>query len=234
MEITQKGVNSNDCIHCMAEVKTPSERADKLMSPLVDLYSNAKEQQERIAQFKGYAQFLNGQKNKNECSNYKAVMLKFQKDFQKELAECEKGPVLLDRRKVICEWVLNTYSDKVIESFYAHWSVTGPKGEVKLIPGRTKEEIEGPIRAHESWCRKVRGNYKNKMFINCGEVTDWVKEFDLVKRVSESMKRDMESQNAAKPSSDDRERLFEEGCKYFDSNPATTFTKDLYLKCLTR
>lgn len=234
VETAYKPAAAGDCIHCLPEVKSPGEKASKLIAPLMDFVSNKSEQQEVINRYKGYTHFLNSRKNKLECSNYKAVAGKFQKDFQKELSECEKGPDLIDRRKIICEWVLNTYSDKITESFYAHWTQYDAKGNPQLIAGRTKEQLEGPIRSHEAWCRKVKNNYKQKMFISCGEVTDWVREFDIVKRVSESMKKDRETESAGTSTQKDRKSLFDEGCKYFENNPATTFTKDLYMECLTR
>lgn len=224
----------DDCIHCSGSVQAPGDKADKLLSPLVDLYTNSKEQKQVIAEFKGYELFLNSQKNKSECSNYPLVLAKFNKNFQKELSECEKSPGFLDRKKLVCDWVLSTYNDKIRDSFYAHWSVIGPKGEVKFIPGRTKEQIEGPIRAHEAWCRKVRKNYKYKTPIYCTDITDWVAEFDLVKRVSESMKRDLEKKEEAVPTEAERQRMFLESCKVFENTPATSFTKDLYMECATR
>lgn len=227
-------VKAQDCIHCAAELRAPSDKAERLLNPLVDLYTNAKEQNQAIAEFKGHEQFLNSRKNKNECSNYPQVLAKFNKSFQKELSECEKSPGLLDRKKLLCDWVLNTFNEKMRDSFYAHWSELGPKGEVKLIAGRTKEQIEGPIRAHDAWCRKVRKNYKNKTSVYCTDVSGWVAEFDLVKRVSESMKRDLERKEETQPTDADRQRMFLEACKQFDNTPATTFTKDLYMECVTR
>lgn len=234
VDLSPGGANPKDCIHCTEQMKTPGDKVHSTFASVNDFITNKDDQKKMIDTFKGYERFLNSQKNKNTCSNYDSILKKFQKDFKKELAECEKGPAMFDRNKMLCEWVLNNYSNKVIDTFYAHWTKIGANGQPTLIPGKTKEQIEGPIRAHESWCRKVKSNYKNKMFINCGDVTDWVREFDIVRKVSESMRRDRENQEAAKATSSDRNKLFEEGCKYFETNPATTFTSQLYLECITR
>lgn len=234
VDMTPKGANPNDCIHCTADMKTPVGKAGNTFDGVMNFVSNKEEQQKSIAKYKATLSFLNSKKNKTECSNYNAIASKYKSEFRKDLNECEEGPDMLDRRKMLCDYVLNTYSSSIIDTFYAHWSKTGANGKPELIPGRFKEQIEGPIRAHDSWCRKVKANYKNKMFISCGEVAEWVREFDYVKKISDSMRRDREAHEVTVSTEDIRKKQFDEGCKYFETHPATTLTKDLYLECITR
>lgn len=225
---------SPDCVHCGSDIKTPGDKSESLGKGLLDFVGNKKEQRSQITKLKSYSAFLSNAKNKKECSNYKSLESTFRTEFQTELGKCEKGPESLDRNKMLCEYVLSDYSQKIMDTFYAHWTSYGNDGKPKLIPGRTKEQIEGPIRAHSTWCKKVEATYKNKIYINCGEVKEWVNEFDTVQRITAALKKNRESQEESKPVEKSREEMLNQACKYFDNNPATTFTRDLYLACVTR
>lgn len=225
---------SPDCVHCGSELKTPGDKSESMGKGLMDFVGNKKEQRAQIAKFKSYSAFLINPKNKKECSNYKSLEATFKNEFRTELMKCEKGPESLDRNKMICEYVLSDYSQKITDTFYAHWTSYGSDGKPKLIPGRTKEQIEAPIRSHHAWCTKVEAAYKNKLYINCGEVKEWVSEFDTAQRISAALKKNREVQEASKSVEKSREEMLNQACKYFDNNPATTFTKDLYLTCVTR
>lgn len=222
-----------DCIKCQEDMKIPSDKVESTVNPLINFVTGSKEQQEQIRKFKVMDHFLSSKENIKKCSNYKAFSLNFSKDFQVYVNSCEKGPDIIDRKKVICDWVLPKYSEKVTDSFYAHWTTYGADKKIKLKPGKYKEDIEPAIRAHEYWCRQVEKNYKNKIYLGCNDAKDWVKEFDLVKRVSVSVRRDMEVQDNPKNSEEIREKIFKERCAYFEKNPATTFTSSLYLSCIT-
>jgi hypothetical protein len=223
-----------DCVKCQTDIKIPSDKVESTVNPLINFVTGSKEQQELIRKFKVMDHFLSSKENAKRCSNFKDLSQNFSKEFQSYVTSCEKGPEVIDRKKVICEWVLPKYSEKVTDSFYAHWTTYGPDKKIKLKPGKYKEDLEPAIRAHEYWCRQVEKNYKNKILLNCTDVKDWVKEFDLVKRVSASVRRDMEVQNDPKNSEEIRKKIFQERCAYFEKNPATTFTSSLYLSCLTQ
>ena len=223
-----------DCVHCGSDLKSPGDKAESMGKGLLDFVGNKKEQRAQISKLKSYSNFLTNEKNKKECSNYKSLESTFKNEFRNELIKCEKGPESLDRNKMICEFVLSHYSQKIIDTFYAHWTTYGKDGKPKLISGRTKEQIEAPIRAHYAWCTKVEATYKNKLFINCGDVKGWVQEFDTAQRITAALKKNRETQESVKPVETSREEMLNEACKYFENNPATTFTRDLYLTCVTR
>lgn len=232
--VGDKPLPSKDCVHCNETPKAPTESLPKAMGAFSNLLNDKDDQLALVNKLKAYSQVLNTPKAKSECSNFKKLMSDYQAIFQKELGECEKGPTtFFDRRKVVCNYVLNDYAQKILETFYAHWSKPGPDGKPVVIAGKTMEQIEGPIRAHDSWCKKVKKSYGTKLFLSCGEVENWVGQFNITKKVHESMVKDMASSDSAKDSTVDRQKLFEEGCKYFDKNPATTFTSGLYMKCIT-
>lgn len=229
-----KTLAPRDCVSCQNDINIPSDKIEKLVNPVINFVTDSNDQSVVLRRLKVLEHFLSGKSNAARCSNYKKLASDFSKEFKSYVSLCEKGPDLLDTRKPICEWVLSTYSSKVTDTFYAHWTEYGPKGEPKLIPGRYKEDLEPAIRAHESWCRMVKKNYKNKIYLDCNDVTSWVSEFNITKKVSEAMKRDMEAHEESSSSPEERrQKMFQEGCKYFEKNPATTFTKDLYLNCIT-
>jgi hypothetical protein len=232
VDTKSSGANPNDCIHCTTDVKSPAGKAGSTFDGVMNFVTNKDDQQKTVSKFKATLNFLNSKKNKAECSNYNVIATNHKNEFKLELAECEEGPDLLDRRKMLCEYVLNAYSNAVIDTFYSYWSRTGANGKPEFIPGRYKEQIEGPIRAHDSWCKKVKANYKNKMYISCGEVSNWVDEFNITKRVGEAMKRDMETKEESISPAEKRKKMLENACKYFDTHDPTTFTKDLYLQCI--
>ena len=156
----------------------------------------------------------------------------FKEVFQKYLQSCEKGPQLTDifnKRKNICEWTLSQYSTKLTDGYYAHWMRIGADGKPIFIPGKKVEDLEGPVRTHAAWCLDVEKKYKNKIYFNCIDVKNWVSDFDLVKKVSDSMKRDMNS-----PPQDpilSREQLEQQACAKIKQ--LKSFTASIYMaKCL--
>lgn len=229
VNVNSNGANPNDCIHCTTEVKTPAGKAGGTFDGVMNFVTNKDDQQKAVTKYKATANFLNSKKNKAECSNYNAIADAHKNEFKKDLSECEEGPDMLDRRKMLCEYVLNTYSNTVIDTFYAYWSRTGANGKPEFIPGRYKEQIEGPIRDHDSWCKKVKANYKHKMYISCGEVANWVEEFNITKRVGEAMKRDMQTKETPISAAEKRKKMMEDACKIFDEKGINQFTKGLYL-----
>lgn len=226
-----------DCVVCQNDIKIPADKVEVTVNPLINFVTNEKDQADIIRKFKVQEHFLSGKENASRCSNYNSIKKEFAHDFQTYVSTCEKGPDLLDKQKLICEWVLPKYNSKIIDSFYAYWSEVGPDGKVKFKPGKYKEDLESSIRAQESWCRKVEKNYKNRIFLSCGDLKDWVHEFDITKKVSEAMKRDMQSSenqsNSAAGVESDRKKMFQDACKYFDTHAATTFTQNFYLECIT-
>ena len=111
-----------------------------------NLLSDKDDQLFVVNKLKAYSQILNSPKAKLACSNYKKLLDDYQMVLQKELGECEKGPTTFyDRRKVVCNYVLNDYSQKIIETFYRHWSKLGADGKSVMIAGKAMEQIEGPI-----------------------------------------------------------------------------------------
>lgn len=232
--ITPSSQSEKDCIVCKNEIRTPSDKVANLVNPIVGFVTDSAEQKQKLDRLKGYALFLNNKSNMKSCDNYKSLVEKFNKDFQKELVECEKGIDLLERKKIVCEWVLNTYNGQIVDSFYRHWSLVKPDGKVEFIAGRTMEQLEMPIRSQHNWCKKAQKAFKSKVFIHCGDLDRWVEELNISKRVSESMKRDMNSKNEKSNSESDRKSMLDQACQYFENNAATTFTKDLYLNCLDR
>jgi hypothetical protein len=224
-----------DCVQCGGSLPAVSTKSEGLMSGLVDFATDKKDQVKLVDRFKAYQEFLSAPNAKSQCSNYKALVGTFQQEFQKEVGECEKGPAKFERNRILCEYVLSTYSRKITDTFHSYWSKPGPNGVPVAIPGRYPEQLEGPIRAHMNWCNKVRSVYKGtRAFISCNDMEDLVGRFDAAKNVSESMRRDREAQERSVSTAKSREQLFEEGCKYFDDHAANTFLKDLYLKCVTR
>jgi len=223
-----------DCSVCGGKSPSVQNSIASTVSPVIGFVTNSEEQKKEIRKFKVLEHFLSKEIHKKQCSNYGELKLRFQREFKAKLELCEKGPDLLERTKVTCQFVLETFSRKMTDSFYAHWSTVDTKGNVTLIAGRYKEQIEQPIRSHFMWCQKVKKNYKQKIYVDCKDAEDWVSEFNRLKKISESVRRDLEQSVENSSSEDLRRKMFQEGCKYFDNNPATTFTRDLYMACLTQ
>ncbi len=221
-----------DCVVCQNDVKVPSDKVEKVMTPLINFIEESNDEGIALRKLKVMQHFLESKQNQNKCSNYKTVSSSFKEVFQKYLLSCEKGPELTDifnKRKAICEWTLSQYNQKITDGFYSYWMTITPDGKPKLIPGKKIEDLEGPIRNQATWCRQVEKNYKNKMFINCGDVQRWDSDFDLVKKVSESMKRDMNSSPQAPAMS--REQMEQQACA--NIKQLNTITATLYFaKCL--
>lgn len=223
-----------DCYKCVYDQKFPSDKVEQTVNPVMGFIMDSEENQILLRKMQVMEHFLRGKNNATTCSNYNDLKKQFNTEFTQQVALCEKGPDLLNKKKKVCSWVLETYAKAINDSFYSYWSYLDEKGNVQFIKGRNKEDLEPSIRSFNNWCNKVLGNYKNKIFLSCSEARDWVKEFDMVKRISDSIKKSLEDSQAKESPEDARKKMFDEGCKYFDKNAATTFTKDLYLACLTR
>ncbi len=225
-----------DCVVCQNDIKIPSDAVESTVNPVINFVTEEKEQRSLVRKMKVYDHFLSSNDNATRCSNYKVLAREFSKEFQSHLANCEKGPDLIDKKKIICDWVLPKYNSKITDTFYAYWSEVTPSGQVKFKPGKTMVDIEIPIRAQEAWCRKVEKAYKNRIFLGCQTLKDWVLEFDTAKKISVAMKRDMQVSEEASSSTEtesSRKKMFQNACKYFDTHSASTFTQNLYLECIT-
>jgi hypothetical protein len=221
-----------DCIKCQKGLNSPANPVERNFNPVMNFFTGEKEQREEVNKFKILEHFLAGKQNQERCSNFKELRTNFNSNFQKYLSDCEKKPDLINRNKYICDWVLNTYSKKITDAFYDYWRTVGPGNKITFIKDRKMEDLEFPIRAHFSWCKKIENNYGKSFFLDCGEVKNWVQELDTAKKIDEGLKRsrDMAELNNAPTTS--REEMLRNACKYFDNNMATTFTKELYLKCI--
>ena len=174
---------AKDCIHCAKEVVSPGEKVAGLIKPIVNFVTDSDEQKAKLIKLKSTAYFLNSSSNKLECANYKNVMQSFSQEFQKNLVECEKGLDLLEKKKIVCTWILNTYNEEVISSFYSHWSTVNSNGKAEYIAGRSIDQIEGPIRAQHSWCKKI--SVKNK-----GKILD-IKNADRIDLLVKTIKEEL-------------------------------------------
>ncbi len=228
--------DNGDCVQCAKEPATPGDKVAGMIKPFLNHVSESKEQKQKIDRFKGYLLFLKDPLNKKSCENYPQALLKYTTDFQKEFGDCQKGIDLFEKKKYICEWVLNTFNDQMVDSIFGYWTTKNAKGELVNIKGKSIEQIDGFVRAQAAWCNRMQKSYKSKIYISCGDLNRWVGDLNITKTVGEAMKRDMAQSNEPPPLSPEEEqkRLFDQGCKYFDKNPGTNFTKDLYMACVTR
>jgi len=229
---------TKDCVTCTKEPGQPSDKLVSLLRPLVNHVTDSKDQKIRIDRYRAYLSFLKDPASKKNCDNYQEFLKIHTKEFQRDLSECEKGLDLLERNKYVCEWVLNEFNNKMVDAIYGHWTEKKSNGEFVQIKGRSMDQVEGFIRAQAAWCNGKQKLFKSKIFLSCGDLNRWVEQMDLVKKVGESMKSDMARSN--EPSADglspdeQKRQLLDNACKYFDKNPGTTFTKDLYMNCVTR
>lgn len=232
--LTTHGI-SKDCIKCALDPIPRPANLEKITRPLNNFFTDKNSQVGRVDRYKSFIKFLESNDNQKLCSNYKSLVNLFNKEFQEEISNCEKGPEILDRNKIICEWALNTYNDQMIAAIENQlYEASGTKGLLKYIKGRTLEHMDGPIRTQFNWCLKMKNTYKGKIFVSCGDLENWVNELNLVKRVSESMRRDMAARDSNVDPIEDRKKMSRDACKYFDKNSATTWTRDFYLNCVTR
>ncbi len=124
----------------------------------------------------------------------------------------------------------------MVESIFSYLYTKKPTGELIPIKDKSIFQIEGFIRTRLSWCKQMQKNYKNKIFMSCGELNSWVDEINQNQRIGEAMKRDMAQSSEPPPLTpeEQKKKMLDEGCKYFDKNPGTNFTKEIYEVCVTR
>lgn len=221
-----------DQVHCQNDPKIPADKAVQLVNPFLNFVTGVNEANTSLRKLQVLEHFLKSPQNSKICKNFSSLKLDFQNEFQKNLATCEKGPDLLGTQKKLCEWVLGAYNQKIIDTFYNYWSEVGKDGKATLRPGKYMEDLEMPIRAHNSWCQQVKKNYKQALFLYCNETQEWVLQFELTKKVATSMKKDMKTVEEVLPESQKRENSLREACKYFDKNAINNLNKSFFLKCI--
>ncbi len=132
---TECSINYNQkavyCQECAEEVELPKREAG-FAHQLINIVTDSDSQLEQFRRLRLMDEFLQREKNKSECSNYKSIADNFKTNFKKNLMICQEPPDFFVDRKKLCEWVLQTYNKKIINSFYDRWRVVLPSGEVKF------------------------------------------------------------------------------------------------------
>lgn len=225
-----------DSVVCHKDLKNPSEKPEEVLGPIINFITKEKEQKIIVRKLEVFDHFLSNPENINKCSNYKILSKEYNTEFQSYLSKCEKKPNIIDRINKICKWVLPKYNTKIINGFYDFWNEANPDGQLKVKSGKKVDELELPIRAQESWCRKVAEDNKGQIFINCQPLTEWVDQFNRVQKIDMAVKRDLKLSEKARSEVEtekSRQEAFKNMCKYFDTHPVTSSSQALYIECIT-
>lgn len=217
-----------DCINCQNDAKTPVDKIESPVHSVINFMTHENEQRTTVRKLKVYDHFLSSKKNKERCSNYKAISSEYFKEFQKHLVSCEQGPKKKQER--ICAWVLPQHNTKITEAIFSAVTETH-RGVVRFKRGKYMDDLESPVRAQEAWCRKVEAKYENKVYLGCNQLKNLVREFDLGDRTTAAVKEAREAAQARATEAELREKTKRDGCKYFETHEPTILTQGIYLQC---
>lgn len=224
-----------DCIQCENHLDVPSGFFEETISSIMEFTTKDKQNKKTLNKLIATERFLSNQMNLKSCSNYSSLERDYITLFQKNLEECSEGPKLLNNNKQLCEWVFGRYGDSIEDRFYDIYARVDERGIPREVPGK-KQELEKPMRAHLNWCNDIKELYENKIFISCTRTEDNIRDLDRIRKIDESMKRDLDP-NKAPPKpvltlEQQRQENLKEACKYFDENPPTLISRDFYIQCI--